>query len=473
MNPNAAIAATPPSHHRHLLPLLMTVVSLNCPTLAQATWSPATQSTPPLARQSARMMAYDQANDRIVLFGGSPSNGTYLGDTRLFDCASSTWTQVPSGPSPRYGHTMTYDAARNEVILFGGREVNSNGPISNQTWAFRGTTWTQRFPVNAPLPRYLHSAVYDSTRQVTVLFGGGGPPLATSDTWEWDGSNWNQRASTIPSPNPLRSNCPIAYDPVRQRTVIFGGRTTSTFFGGTLEWDGNVWTNVTPSGGNPPNRAAAAMTYDAALDRIVMFGGNVANGRLNDTWYWDGSSWTQVFPGTPPGQRGNSGFVYDSRRERCVLFGGNGPTLHFNDLWAFASATPARLRSFGQGCSSTVPTPTLTPGDHRRPWLGDTYTVAVNGLPATGLVMMVSGFVAPATPFPLASFGMPGCFGLVNPDLVQVLLHSGSVVFTYALPNQPAALGLSLHHQAVVGHPGLNPLGAVTSNGMEAVLGLR
>ena len=475
MQPNTNIAPFPADSRTTLIALLAATCSLTCPALTQGTWSLVPQSAPPIARQSARMMAYDQANDRIVLFGGSPASGTYLGDTRIFDCVTSTWTQVISAqvPAPRYGHSLTYDSARNEVILFGGRLTNSNGSLDNQTWSFNGTTWQQRSPQNAPSARFLHAAVYDSTRSVIVLFGGSSAAV-TSDTWEWDGVNWSQRATTIPSPNPLRSNSAIAYDPVRQRTVIFGGRTTSTFFGGTLEWDGAVWTNVTPAvGPNPPNRAAGAMAYHSGLHRTVLHNGNTASGNLNDTWYWDGLAWTEVFPGTPPAQRGNSGMVYDSLRDRLVLFGGNGPGQHYNDLWSFASATPARLQSFGQGCGGTVTVPTLAPADHRRPWLGDTYALSVNGLPSGGLVVMASGFTALPGPFPLGGIGMPGCSGLVSPDLLQPMLHFGSATFAFALPNQPAAAGMSLYHQALVFHPAVNAFGAVSSDGMQALLGLR
>lgn len=447
---------------------------------AQGTWTPLPQAAQPSPRQSSRMMAYDAAADRIVLFGGSPPNGVYLGDTHVFDCASSTWTQITGGPSPspRYGHTMTYDAARNEVILFGGRLVNGNGTFSNETWAFNGTSWQQRMPVNAPPPRYLHAAVYDSARAVIVVFGGGGPPATTSDTWEWNGTNWNLRATTIPSPNPLRSNSAIAYDPIRQRTVIFGGRTSSAFFGGTLEWDGNTWTNVTPPGTSPPNRAAAAMVYDASLDRVVLFNGNTAAGTLSDTWYWDGATWTPVFPGTPPAQRCNSGFVFDSLRERCVLFGGNSSIAHHDDLWSFAPATPARLQPFGQGCVGAPYVPTLAAADHRRPWLGDTYALTIGGLPSSGLYALVTGLSNQSwnglpLPLPLAGLGMPACDAWVSLDDLRVGVHFGTAVVPITLLNLPAAAGLSFFHQALVFYPGVNAFGALVSDGVEAVLGLR
>jgi len=448
---------------------------------AQGQWTLLPQAATPTARQSARMMAYDAANDRLVLFGGSPASGTYLGDTRVFACATNTWSQVTGGatPSPRYGHSMVYDPVRNEVVLFGGQLVNGNGPFNNETWAFAGTSWQQRTPTNAPPARFLHSATFDTVRGVMVLFGGGGPPATTSDTWEWDGVNWTLRATTIPSSAPLRGNSAIAYDPVRQRTVIFGGRTTTSFFNDTLEWDGTTWTNVTPATGNPGNRAAAAMAYDAGLNRIVMTNGNTATSQLNDTWYWNGTSWTQVFPGTPPLPRGNSGFAYDSARERLLLWGGSSTIGHYNELWAFRSATPARLQPFGQGCAGAIPAPTLAPADLRRPWLGDIYAIAVQGLPSSGIVVLVTGlsdqtFGGLPLPLSLAPLGMPGCDALVSPDVLDAAVHFGSKTFALTLPLQPAFAGQSFFHQALVLTPlAGNAFGGLVSNGMEAVLGLR
>ncbi|MCU0866508.1 MAG: kelch repeat-containing protein [Planctomycetes bacterium] len=467
------------------LPTLLLLGILATSAAAQAQWSQLTHSTPPSARQSARFTAFDTVNDRIVLFGGSPTNGIYLNDTHVLQCSTGTWTQITGGPAPqpRYGHSLTYDPVRNEVILFGGLLFNGNGPLNNETWAFRGNTWVPLAPAQAPAARFLHSTVFDTNRGVIVLFGGG-LSATTSDTWEWNGNNWIQRATTIPSPFPLRSNSAIAYDPVRQRTVIFGGRVNNSWLQGTLEWDGAVWTNVTPAANNPPGRAGAAMAYHAGLDRIVMFGGvggptATAGNYLGDTWYWDGTSWTQVLPGVVPSPRASTGFVYDPVRDRGVMFGGNLTSTHFNSLWAFQSATPARLVPFGQGCVGSVPAPTLTAADHTRPWLGDSYGLRIGGLPPSGICVLVTGLSNQfwnglPLPLDLTLLGMPACDALVSPDLLNAVFHQGSAVVTTTLPLNPAVAGLSIYQQALVFHPGaLNPLGALTSNGIEAELGLR
>jgi hypothetical protein len=47
--------------------------------------------------------------------------------------------------------------------------------------------WTQRFPENFPSPRVGHAMAYDSTRGVTVLFGGDNKTTLLYDTWGWNG----------------------------------------------------------------------------------------------------------------------------------------------------------------------------------------------------------------------------------------------------------------------------------------------
>src|SRR5260370_17209857 len=83
----------------------------------------------------------------------------------------------------------------------------------------------------------------------------------------------------------------MAYDPVRQRTVLFGGDHIQPYALGeendTWEWDGTTWardwTDAAPS-----VRAGQSMVYDSALGRMVLFGGFNAgvspNTYANHTW---------------------------------------------------------------------------------------------------------------------------------------------------------------------------------------------
>ncbi|MFH1231522.1 MAG: hypothetical protein V1709_08525 [Planctomycetota bacterium] len=188
--------------------------------------------------------------------------------------------------------------------------------------------WLQRHSTTfTPTARYQYAMAYDSVRQKTVLFGGD-TGVEDNETWEWDGTDWTQRfPSTSPS---ARSAHAMAYDSVRQKTVLFGG---FPFNNQTWEWDGTDWlqrysTTVTPSG-----RYLHAMAYDSVRQRTVLFGGypTTVDG---DTWEWDGTDWLQRYSTTvTPAGRCYHAIAYDSVRQRTVLFGGFNNPVSYNDTW--------------------------------------------------------------------------------------------------------------------------------------------
>ena len=143
--------------------------------------------------------------------------------------------------------------------------------------------WTQIKPAVSPSGRFVHAMAYDSVRKRTVLFGGRDQFKLFADTWEWDGKNWTQ---SKPSTSPLgRSRHAMAYDSARGRTVIFGGRSpSSTTLSDTWEWDGKNWTELKPTA-TPPARSAHGMVYDSARGRIVLFGGDISWNWLRTVWW--------------------------------------------------------------------------------------------------------------------------------------------------------------------------------------------
>jgi hypothetical protein len=99
-----------------------------------------------------------------------------------------------------------------------------------------------------------------------------------------------------PSPTPTTRTA-LAYDPVRQRTLLFGGLANS-YSRETWEWDGAVWRRrVVPLAPSP--RQASTATYDVASKRVLLVGG-VAGNPIGDTWVYGFSS-SEV----PPDQCGD------------------------------------------------------------------------------------------------------------------------------------------------------------------------
>ena len=164
-------------------------------------------------------MAYDATRKRTVLFGGSRT-GPALSETWEWD--GKSWTQVKPKTSPpaRVDPAMAYDSVRKQVILFGG----GGKTLFADTWSWDGKIWTQMKPTVSPPARFSHSMVFDSELQAVVLFGGnpggaGSPRL--SDTWMWNGKTWKQISSKLPPG--ARVAHMMAYDTLRQETVLFGG----------------------------------------------------------------------------------------------------------------------------------------------------------------------------------------------------------------------------------------------------------
>lgn len=100
----------------------------------------------------------------------------------------SAWTlRATGGPPLRFDHAIAYDARRRTTLLFGGAYVDLNGVYSyGDTWEWNGTAWRQ-LPLSGPAARSNHTMVYDSARDVIMLFGGlneGTPDGVYGDTWE-------------------------------------------------------------------------------------------------------------------------------------------------------------------------------------------------------------------------------------------------------------------------------------------------
>src|SRR5262249_25458824 len=150
-----------------------------------------------------------------------------------------------------------------------------------------------------------HALAYDSARKRVVLFGGhSATSVNLSDTWEWDGVMWTQRA-TSSSPSP-RFDHATAYDSVRGCIVLFGGQDGSTLFGDTWEWNGSGWLQRTPAA-TPSARYGHALAYSAQSGSVVMFGGQDTTSwriQLSDTWEWNGNTWLARSPAiSPTGRR--------------------------------------------------------------------------------------------------------------------------------------------------------------------------
>lgn len=310
-------------------------------------------STGPSARD-IHAMAYAQACNRVIMFGGRAAGGVpphnVTDETWEWDGNAMTWAQFASGaatrPAPRGQHAMAYDAARQQVVLFGGS--SSNFTFLGDTWVYSCAThtWTQKFPASSPSARAAHAMAYDPNSQLVVLYGGSS---TLSDTWTWDGTNWAQVAGA--NQPGIRYEHTMAFDGTR--VILFGGSKNAGFADNDT-WDLTLtstsvgtWTMIAPNGSGPNKRQRHAMAYDPGCRKVILFGGNsdVAS-YANDTWEWrrDTLSWCQTSVPTPPSTREFPAMAYDGKG--VIMNGGlNSGLSQIQDTWRFACNRPYTYRA--------------------------------------------------------------------------------------------------------------------------------
>ena len=284
------------------------------------TWAPL--ATADAFARTLSASAYDAARRRLVVFGGRDPSRVLLDDTLewtgdAMDVRSSQ--QLPV----RLGGVMVYDAAEAVTLATGGDFAGRD--TSPYTWRWNGQTWRFDADESAPteLDRVEHGATYDAARDRVVAFGGTRlfDGAISADTWELDGKMWLRLTpATAPS---ARRALAMVYDPVRARVVMFGGCTTATIdcgpLGDTWEWDGTTWSQQTPSM-SPPARGGHALAFDPVRNVVVLFGGYAGTTPLGDTWTWDGTTWREETPASAPPARGRHAMASEARG--VLLFGG-------------------------------------------------------------------------------------------------------------------------------------------------------
>ncbi len=284
-------------------------------------------------------MAYDSRRRRVVLFGGE--RATVLGDTWEWD--GYRWAQVQvGGPSARRDAKLVFDSGRGRMVLFGG----SGSTYLGDTWEYDGAAWKQVLPSVSPPARASHMMAYDPVRKRTVLFGGADLAGDRSDTWEWDGTVWTQVLGPGPGPRRWGAMAPKPVNATQGRVILFGGETGGSYLDQTWAYDG-TWTQLTPTISGDPTllpRSRHEMVFSSGRNALVVFGG-YRGGFQQDTWHFDGTTWAPVTPsGTQPSARAFAGLVYDSGRAGVLLFGGQGAG-YLSDTYEYADLSFAALWS--------------------------------------------------------------------------------------------------------------------------------
>jgi hypothetical protein len=310
------------------------------PAVAVLLFASAAFAAHPSPRTYARM-AYDAKNKVSVMFGGEsafdPGTSHAYDSRETWLWSGATWTQVfpANSPQERTAHGMVYDSLRQRVVLFGGRhaKTTSDGDISlfNDTWMWNGSNWSQINTQHAPDPRQMFAMTYDRVRDRVILFGGthrtadGKSFEAEYDTWEFNGTDWQQVADNT---GPKLNFPQIAYDVARNQVILIGADSTSTTLTTKMfiyDPATKAWNAPNPAPDKLPDCANdAAIAYRNSNDHIVLVGGvcSTTTSGIDQTWEWNGTTWKELTDVASPGRATAQAVAYDQLRDAVVYFGG-------------------------------------------------------------------------------------------------------------------------------------------------------
>jgi N-acetylneuraminic acid mutarotase len=245
---------------------------------------------------------------------------------------------------------MVYDTKRDRIVLFGGRteatEVKGSPILRNDTWVWQNNDWTRINTTSAPQPRANAGTAYDIENDRVVLFGGttldaNEEPQPFYDTWEFDGTNWQQvganNAPTVTKPI-------LEYDALRKQVLLIGLDPTS-LASVMYRYDSSAktWTQLSPAT-KPACVNEGHLVYQESNQKVLFMSGLCTSGTTNpleEVFEWDGSTWTKITTTNAAIRAYAQAVTYDSVRDNVVVFSGSdlGTTNVSNGVTTYAAGT--------------------------------------------------------------------------------------------------------------------------------------
>jgi PKD repeat protein len=185
-----------------------------------------------------------------------------------------------------------------------------------------------------PSSRVLAQMAYNPVDQEDVLFGGivSGSGHFLSDTWVFANGTWTNVTSASPHHPPQLAAGEMAFDPTENDIVLTGGVTPTQNPARPDTWvfRHNIWTNITATAGKPYATLAGELAADDYDGLDVLTGGVGQNsGGLPDlyTWEFANDTWTNITTAAGPGPE-QSIFIdasTDFNDNGAIFFGGETP----------------------------------------------------------------------------------------------------------------------------------------------------
>ncbi len=183
---------------------------------------------------------------------------------------------------------------------------------------------------------------WDPVGQQVLAYGGTASGQPSNETWSWRPlEGWQRlRGGLYPYRQPPSiDSAPLVTVPGRGVVVLALGPD------GTWEWDGQGWTQRLLDGGPFPATAAAA--FDAVRDEVVVVA-------LGATWTYDGTAWSQRQPATAVPGSGDVELVFDAVRGEVVAWFGYAQQTWIWDGVDWRNAAPTHHPPAGESRRALV-----------------------------------------------------------------------------------------------------------------------
>lgn len=255
---------------------------------------------------------YEPVRNEMIVYGGNdyPTIFTDLWALSLAETPVWRWIEpVGDTPPPQREPIMVYDSRRTRLLLLAAGQ----DPQLTEVWfldLLEEPRW-QRYETSGASPptRRFASAAYDPENDRLVVTGGWDERLSSSldDIWTLDfhpqgRAKWSRVKIPPNEPRPYGGTA-HAYDPVKNRLVLSGAwdehgvRQDQVW---SLSLDGKPeWKLLHPGGSEPGLRLGEQLAVDPVRNRLLAFGGRTSSPFA----YWD-DLWQLPLPGPRRGPDG-------------------------------------------------------------------------------------------------------------------------------------------------------------------------
>jgi hypothetical protein len=278
--------------------------------------------------------AWDSRRRSTLIFGGADDRRVLGG---LWQYRAGRWRLLSRlGPAPRTFPGIAYDSRRDRLIVFGGNRVlfgpnEAFDSLLDDHWEWDGRRWLL-FEGLRPPSRTEACLIFDPIRNRTILFGGwrwqDGQRVRLADLWEFDGTRWHQSPTIGPA---ARSGMAATWDPIGKRVTMIGGNGPRHDAWGLT---GGGWTQIADM---PQGRFNPALAFDGGRNQLIVFGGWTGKERLAATLTFEGRNWRQ-YAGPEPAPRNHASLVPTGDGARLLLTGGHDGDRVFRDQWEWNGA---------------------------------------------------------------------------------------------------------------------------------------